>query len=172
MMRRSLQGTGASSLQRHHSRTLCPPVQPCSRQPRIPCQPAGTSLGADSTGRASSSNIRSAQTSSAPAGEADGSSRAVTSSSQALNSSTPPTSNSSSSSSGSSSSSSSKLTTDWEARRKQRVVNDLVEASKRLGPQFTRDAVAAGVAQLEALLPGLQIDVEAMKASEWVSRLA
>ncbi|WIA40662.1 hypothetical protein OEZ86_004368 [Tetradesmus obliquus] len=78
---------------------------------------------------------------------------------------------SSTSSSSSSSSSSTKLTTDWEARRKQRVVNDLVEASKRLGPQFSREAIAAGVAQLEALLPGLQIDVEAMKASEW-ARLA
>eukprot|EP00879_Flechtneria_rotunda_P015983 GHRR01016716.1.p1 GENE.GHRR01016716.1~~GHRR01016716.1.p1 ORF type:complete len:291 (+),score=105.78 GHRR01016716.1:283-1155(+) len=64
-------------------------------------------------------------------------------------------------------SSSTGLTTDWEARRKQRVVRDLVEASKRLGPQYTLEAIAAGVTTLEQLLPGLQIDVEAMKASQW-----
>eukprot|EP00775_Hariotina_reticulata_P003512 gene3512-3782_t len=59
------------------------------------------------------------------------------------------------------------LTVDWQKRRQQRVVNDLVEASRRLGPAFTREAIQAGVHSLEQLLPGLQIDVEAMKASEW-----
>eukprot|EP00878_Enallax_costatus_P038945 GHUV01044446.1.p1 GENE.GHUV01044446.1~~GHUV01044446.1.p1 ORF type:complete len:151 (+),score=28.32 GHUV01044446.1:147-599(+) len=69
----------------------------------------------------------------------------------------------------SSSSTSTNLTTDWEARRKQRVVRDLVEGSKRLGPHYTADAIREGVDTLESLLPGLQIDVEAMKARDWVS---
>eukprot|EP00878_Enallax_costatus_P010060 GHUV01010501.1.p1 GENE.GHUV01010501.1~~GHUV01010501.1.p1 ORF type:complete len:270 (+),score=67.17 GHUV01010501.1:147-956(+) len=67
----------------------------------------------------------------------------------------------------SSSSTSTNLTTDWEARRKQRVVRDLVEGSKRLGPHYTADAIREGVDTLESLLPGLQIDVEAMKARDW-----
>jgi hypothetical protein len=42
-----------------------------------------------------------------------------------------------------------------------------LQASKRLGPAFTRDAIASGVQQLESLLPGLQIDIELLKASDW-----
>ncbi|KAF8055487.1 hypothetical protein HT031_006746 [Scenedesmus sp. PABB004] len=61
--------------------------------------------------------------------------------------------------------------TDWEARRRRRVVDDLFDASRRLGPAFTREAIAEGVTTLEALLPGLQVDVEALKAADW-ARLA
>jgi hypothetical protein len=44
----------------------------------------------------------------------------------------------------------------------------VLQASRRLGPAFTREALQDGVQSLEQLLPGLQIDVEAMKASDWV----
>lgn len=62
------------------------------------------------------------------------------------------------------------LTTDWEARRRTRVVDELFAASKKHKLAASREAVAAGVQALESsLVPGLKIDIEAMRAVDWVA---
>jgi hypothetical protein len=44
-----------------------------------------------------------------------------------------------------------------------------LQSSKRLGPQYSREAIAQGSEALEGLLPGFQINMELLKASDWVS---
>ena len=42
------------------------------------------------------------------------------------------------------------------------------KAGRRMGPQYTEAALTSGIEALELLLPGFQIDLERMKASDWV----
>jgi hypothetical protein len=45
------------------------------------------------------------------------------------------------------------------------------QASRRLGPDFTQDAISAGAESLENLLPGFEINLELLKAADWVGGL-
>jgi hypothetical protein len=44
-----------------------------------------------------------------------------------------------------------------------------LQAAKKAGMQCTKEALAEGLQQLEDLIPGFVVDLEVMKASQWVS---
>lgn len=56
---------------------------------------------------------------------------------------------------------------DWQERNKQRVFRELSAAGKKMG--VTADSIQEGIATMEMLLPGFLVDMEAMKASDWVT---
>jgi hypothetical protein len=58
---------------------------------------------------------------------------------------------------------------DWEAKRRRRLVEDLSAAARKAGAPHGEAAIAAGVDTLESLIPGFRIDLERLKASDWVS---
>ncbi|KIZ03652.1 hypothetical protein MNEG_4306 [Monoraphidium neglectum] len=58
---------------------------------------------------------------------------------------------------------------DWAAKRRKRLVEDLSQAGRKMGGRYSDpSAIEAGIEALELLIPGFQIDLERIKASEWV----
>lgn len=45
------------------------------------------------------------------------------------------------------------------------------QATARLGPQYTADALQAGLDAVEALIPGFNVDLERLKARDWAALL-
>lgn len=58
-----------------------------------------------------------------------------------------------------------------QSRRRQRVIVEIVEGSRRAGVKASPQDIERGVEALEALLPGFQLNMDKLKASDW-GRLA
>lgn len=58
---------------------------------------------------------------------------------------------------------------DWEAKRRESDLQDVIKAGSKLGAQA--EVIQANLQQLQALVPGLLINLDKMKASDWAQLL-
>lgn len=55
---------------------------------------------------------------------------------------------------------------DWEAKRQESDLKDVTQAGSKLG--IKAEVLQDNLAQLQGLVPGLLINLDQMKASDWV----
>lgn len=60
---------------------------------------------------------------------------------------------------------------DWAARKKERFLQDLIEAGRKKTPPPNRAVLAHGLEALGIILPGFEPNVELMRANDWVAIL-
>lgn len=61
---------------------------------------------------------------------------------------------------------------DWVQRQKQRTIDELYQLTRKTKPSCTKESIKSGMEDLELLIPGFVLNIEAMRAVEWVSLLS